>query len=265
VASLIYYFIYFLTLFLRILMKTLLSLLVVPTLALSMDSPPSVMKGFEGCGAIIIPNSRISAPSKMGRIGALVNRNGFSIIKEGEETPVNHHDVGPILRKANKEQLLHLLKNNKLRITRYNNNEYKLELANDLKGGGPITAGILYGTTKVVCYTGAAIGIGCAANSIMRRMGAEEGSVRATVGGSVVSLASGAATGGLPRGAELAAAAVNGGLAQNPAVEDAISDGMVGGASIALSGGVAAAGGFAGAVETVACAMGAIGMWLPLP
>ena len=224
------------------------------------------MKGFEGRGAIIIPNSRISAPSKMGQIGALVNRNGFSIIQEGIETPVKHHDVGPILRKANKQQLLKLLKDNKLRITQYDNNDYKLELANDLKGGGPITAGIFYGTTKIVCYTGAAIGIGCMANAAMRRMGAKEGSVEAKVGGSLVSGAAATACSTLPAGVGVAAAALNGGIGTDPVLEDKIADGMVGGASIALSGGVAAAaGGFAGVVESVSCFMGAVGLWLPTP
>jgi hypothetical protein len=242
-------------------MKThILSLLLLPLFAFSMEnfSPPGVMKGFEGCGEIIIPPSRVSSPSKLGNIAAIVNRNGFSVIKEGQETRILDHDVDPILRKANQKQLLRLLKDHRLRITQYDNGDYKATITNSLKGGGPLTAGLFYGATKVICYGGAAIGIGCAANAALSRFSTEKYPAIAKVSGAAIAGGAAIATGGLSQNASVVVTAIEGGISTDSRLQENIA-----GATVAI--GTTAGVGFFGLVESAACWAFALGMALPTP
>lgn len=237
--------------------KTILSLLLLPTLALSMtklDTPYSATAHPELCRRtkntfsdteIIVPRGCISSPARLGALSAVADKHGFAVIKDGQETRVHNYDVDPVLRRANKKQLLHLLKQHRLRITQFDNDDFRLALSSELKGGGPLLAAWFYSGTKVACYGAglAAMGGAIAATGGVAGVGLAVGGTVATAGASTAVAATAAG---------VTAAAANVGV----------------GAAALGSVGAAAAGagtltGWVAAVEGASLFMGAVGAAIP--
>ena len=98
----------------------LLSLLLFPLAAMGME----------------IEQHQISAPGALGAIKLLRTEAGFSVLKNNVEHTVKSHDVGPVLKKLTRDQLVTVLAGTRIRVTQFDNEDYKLALAAGLKGGG---------------------------------------------------------------------------------------------------------------------------------
>lgn len=189
---------------------------------------------------------------------------GYSFSSDEIDTEVPYYMMSKRVRSINPDKLAAILNsgNAYLDFKKCSDGSYAVDLQGRIKGGGPITAGILYWATKVTCY----------------------GTAAATVGGAVVvtgGIAAGAITGGVAAGTAVAieGVAVGGSIAVGgigtalPVVAGAIGGGVAAvGATETLAigtmGAVTSAGGVAGAVAMVeAASLGAFsfGMMLPLP
>lgn len=98
----------------------LLSLLLLPVVAMSMQ----------------IEQHQISAPSALGALKLLRTEDGFSVLKNNVEHEVKSHDVDPVLKKLTNKQLASVLAGTRIRVTQFDNEDYKLALSAGLKGGG---------------------------------------------------------------------------------------------------------------------------------
>lgn len=219
--------------------KTILSLLLMPTLALSMTTNDTFSDT-----EIIVPRGCISSQARLGALSAVADKHGFAVVKDGQETRVHNHDVDPVLRRANKKQLLHLLKQHRLRITQFDNDDFKLALSSELKGGGPLLAAWFYTGTKAACYGGAIAAMGSA--------------IAATGGVASVPLAVGGAV--ATAGATTAAAGTAAGIGTAASAAGATAAlGSVGAAAV----GAGTLTGWVAAVEGASLFMGAVGAAIP--
>ncbi len=98
----------------------LLSLLLFPLAAMGMQ----------------IEQHQISAPSALGVFKLLRTEDGFSVLKNNVEHEVKSHDIDPVLKKLTRDQLVTVLAGTRIRVTQFDNEDYKLALAGGLKGGG---------------------------------------------------------------------------------------------------------------------------------
>ncbi len=88
----------------------------------------------------------------------LTNRSAMFVEDENAAYRVEKHNMNPLLKNVIKHKALDKFKEaGYIRINK--NSEGKYELAAKVRGegGGPILAGILYGTVKVLAYTGMAV------------------------------------------------------------------------------------------------------------
>lgn len=149
---------------------------------------------------------------------------------------------------------------------------YSMDIKGRVKGGGPITASLLYGLTKIGCYGTAAAAVGTAiaatgGAAAAALGGGAAGAAAGTVGG-VATVAAGAAIEGAAAGGAIAVAGstIGGaGTVITMAVAGAGGEmALVGGTTVAVTsvGGVGAA---IACVESAALGAFAFGMALPLP
>jgi len=172
--------------------------------------------------------------SELQHLGFFHDENGFHIIQNDEIIDIPMYWVDPSLRKASEKQLKAFLEKGYITITKTDHNEFNIRANVRGLGGGPVTAMILGGSTKAVCYGGMLVAAGTV--------------VGATGVGAVAVAAAGE---GLAVGASAASAAIT----------------TLGGTAVAAEATtlVAMTGNVVAAVETASGAAFWFGMWLPLP
>jgi hypothetical protein len=196
----------------------------------------------------------LSASSLMANdaITALVRtQKGYNLQMSNVRREIKSYDVDSRLKSLDNTQLKRMTAIGCLKAHEMNNGDYRVEIGGGLKGGGPITAGILYWVTKIGCY-------GTAAAATTTIAAATAGTGIAAVGGFASTLAAASVAGGAGVGAPIA------GLVAGTIANTALASE----AAIATAGVITSAGSFAGAVAAVESAsMGAFafGMMLPLP
>ncbi len=179
---------------------------------------------------------------------------------------VQKADVDKQLRNISPEQFARLIQLGKgyIALNQYDDGSYTLQHRARLRGGGPWTAYILYGTTKGVAYGTMATAVGAtvagAAGPVVGAYATGAGAYASgmtagSAGSAVASSGTAAATaaGAASTGAAGATGAALGGAGAQTATASAIAS--TGGCWATLT----------GAVESAAWGAFAVGLWLPTP
>jgi hypothetical protein len=188
-----------------------------------------------------IQESSVFSPRNIGKVSITKTNDGFMV----NDTKVHNYDIDPLLKKANKQQLVGFLKHGYIAVKKMNNGDYTLKAHTRGNGGGYFTGLAAGWAVRAIAYgtaAGAVGGIVVATGPLAVASGTLAGAVGTAVGG-------GAAAGAV--GGAIAA----GGLG----VEAGAAAALV----IAEAGGLTAA---VAAIETVAVGAQIIGTaiwWLP--
>jgi hypothetical protein len=177
---------------------------------------------------------------------------GYSFSSDEIDVEVPYYMMSKQVRSISPDKLAAILNsgNAYLDFKECSDGSYAVDIQGRIKGGGPITAGILYWTTKIGCY-------GTAAAAMATIATARAGTGLAGAGGVVAHVAGGAVAAGAGIGAPIAGV-VGAGIANVAAAEAAVVTAGV----VTSAGGVASA---VTAVETASLGAFAFGMMLPLP
>jgi hypothetical protein len=142
-------------------MKKILSLLLVSSSIFSMQE-------------IVIKQTSVFVPQKLGSVDVCYNKKGFSLIKDGKKHEVKKYFTDKKLHGITKEQLNAFLENGYLSVNQMNDGEYSIQAKGRINGGGPILASIAYWATKATCY---------GAIALIAKEAPAEVAIGATVGG----------------------------------------------------------------------------------
>ena len=121
--------------------------------------------------AMQIGNESLMISHNLGKIKLYRDTHGFTLKQNKELHSIANHDVDPLLRKANPDQLKEFLKAGYIKVKQANNGEFSLSSHTRGLGGGPIfawwgywaTKGFIYGTVGTAAAAGATKLIGSAA------------------------------------------------------------------------------------------------------
>ncbi len=192
-------------------------------------------------------------------IGLSYDEEGFTVTENDLSTRVQRYDTDKMFRGKTKKQIAAFAAMGKFKISKFDNGEYSVKADGGLNGGGPVTASILYGLTKFLCWTGVATGAGVVATGV--------GAATLATGGATGLLGAGAATAvgiGVPTGAAIVGSVAAAAVPTATAV--AVAQGaVVAGAGIGAVGTAGLIAGTATAIEGVSLGAFAFGMALPLP
>lgn len=188
----------------------------------------------------------------------------FHVLLDDKKFVVPNYMVSKTIRESDTDALNVLLSNGSayLSLNPYPDGKCALDIKGRVKGGGPLTAAVLYWATKVTCYgTAAAAVSGVVVTTGGAALGAATASIAGGAGLIVESVAVGGslAVGGIGAGVTVAGSAIAGGAAAIGATE-ALAIGTVG--AVTSSGGIAAA---VAMVEAASMGAFAFGLMLPLP
>lgn len=97
-------------------------------------------------------------PERLGRCALAHNGDDFQVLTDTEIRNVHRYDIPEPLRDMSQERIFEFLQKGYLRVSKAGD-DYRLSYHPRLRGGGPVLAAIVYGTTKAVCYGAIAGGI----------------------------------------------------------------------------------------------------------
>ena len=177
------------------------------------------------------------------------DQDGFSVF-DGQVHRVKNHDIEPILRNLQVNQLrVFLQEGGKIRAIKLDNGDYVLRAHVPGLAGGPVAAGIAYGITKALCWTGL--------------VGAAVGVVAVT-GGAAIGAAGAVATTATATGALAGAVATTAGATAATATAATIGAGagvLAGGAAVGAAAGATVATSTAVAATAAAVAPEVVALW----
>ena len=101
-----------------------------------------------------------------------INENGFTVLQDGIEYPVENADIDPLIRSQPKDKVIQAIKENKISIdvNQFKNQEkpeFSIRAHGNVNGGGPVLAAVAYWGVKVISW-GVVWGIGSNAVRIAR-------------------------------------------------------------------------------------------------
>lgn len=102
----------------------------------------------------------VMSPQKLGKVSLSVNAGEYSVLQAGKSHKIENHDVDPVLRKMNTEQLAKFQKNNSVAVNQLSDGSFKVDAKLGLKGGGVLGATIGAWIGKGLVYIGAYSAIG---------------------------------------------------------------------------------------------------------
>ncbi len=109
-----------------------------------------------GASELMIHESGLSAPQKLGVLKVLKSKDAFFVITNDGVSRIRKHDVSLLLRKMNNDQLTHFLNGNHgvIKINQFTNGEFKLDAHIHGKGGGALGAalGVVFGKAAVSAF-----------------------------------------------------------------------------------------------------------------
>lgn len=103
--------------------------------------------------ALIIHEGGFYAPQKLGVLKILKDHGGYSLLTTSGIHRAHNHDVNTVLKKMSTKQLTSFLeeRHGVIKVSQFDNGEFKLDAHTYGKGGGPIgaTVGVVAGTVLV--------------------------------------------------------------------------------------------------------------------
>lgn len=102
--------------------------------------------------ALVIKPKHLQVASKLGNIALKYDKDIFNVIKNNEAIQVKSYDVDPVLRNIKKDHLKKLLSGGYLKVSQFDNGDYKLSAHARGLGGGWLLAKIFYTVTKGAAY-----------------------------------------------------------------------------------------------------------------
>lgn len=101
-----------------------------------------------------------------------INENGFAVLQDGIEYPVENADVDPLIRSQLKDKVIQAIKENKISIdvNQFQNQEkpeFSIRAHGNVNGGGPVLAAVAYWSVKAISW-GIMCGLGSNAIRIAR-------------------------------------------------------------------------------------------------
>lgn len=206
-----------------------------------------------------LPSNVVHANNSSHRLVA-INKNGFAVLQDGIEYPVENADVDPSIRNQPKDKVIQAIKENKISIdvNQFENQdkpEFSIKARGNVNGGGPVLAAVAYWSVKAISW-----GIMCGLGSNAIRIARHNSGNRHTADDWIHDTAMDEFRqrgGGVGYWAQASDSAL-----QN--APDHVTN-NVGGAIMAVGAGATEIGGIAGVIETIAMAAYTAGMGAPTP
>ena len=177
------------------------------------------------------------------------DQEGFFVRTNEDAVRVHEYDTDKCLRGRSTKDIAKRALLGKFKVSKLDNGEYVVRSHGELKGGGPVLAGLFYWATKVGLY-------GAFAGAVAGSTAA----VAVTGGAAAPAVAGLGAAIGTAVGTAAASAAIGGAVVTSAVAGTATVAAAVGGTALAVGATAGGAVGFITAIEAASIAAGAIGM-----